>query len=271
MGSFRSLAAVACGAALIAGGATGASAAPKADPLTQARTFYNQRKFEDAIKSADQARALPRARADSADLIAARAYLERFRESTAADDLTNGRDRLRRLDPRNLSPRERSELIVGLGEALFFDGSYGAAADIFDSALAPASLVDPASKDTLLDWWATALDRDARSRADADRQQRYQRIRKRMAFELGERPGSAAASYWLVAAMRGAGDLQAAWDAAEAAWVRAPLAPDHGVALRADIDRLVLTGIVPPRSKTTAQPVDQLMKDWQDFKNKWAK
>src|SRR5437016_5117641 len=81
-----------------------------------------------------QARLTPQ-RADAADLVAARAYLERFRMSVASDDLTNARDRLARLDPQRLAPRERAEYIIGLGEALYLDGAYGAAANVFDSIL----------------------------------------------------------------------------------------------------------------------------------------
>src|SRR5260370_42617882 len=104
------------------------------DPLTRARLLYNQRQFEEAVNAAEQARLMP-AFADLADLVAARAYLARFRESAASDDLTNARDRLRRLDPLRFPPRERGEYIVGLGEALFFDESFGAAAAGFDSVL----------------------------------------------------------------------------------------------------------------------------------------
>src|SRR6266516_2486621 len=77
----------------------------------------------------------PLARVDGADLVAARAYLERFRASEASDDLTNARERLRRLDPQKLAPRERVEYIVGLGEALYLDQSFGAASAVFDSVL----------------------------------------------------------------------------------------------------------------------------------------
>ena len=78
------------------------------DPLAHARLLYNQRQYEAAVRAAEQARMTP-ARADAADLVAARAYLERFRETAASDDLTNARDRLRRLDPQKLGPRERAE------------------------------------------------------------------------------------------------------------------------------------------------------------------
>src|SRR6266487_2477575 len=68
------------------------------DPLARARLLYNEHQYEAAVNAAEQARLTP-ARADAADLIAARAYLERFRGSAASDDLANARDRLRRLDP----------------------------------------------------------------------------------------------------------------------------------------------------------------------------
>src|SRR3954468_15146764 len=109
-------------------------AAAADDPLAKARQLYNQRQFEAAVAAADQAAALP-ARADAADLVAARAYLERFRDSAASDDLTNARERLRRLNPERLAPRERTEYVVGLGEALFLEGAFGAAANVFDSVL----------------------------------------------------------------------------------------------------------------------------------------
>lgn len=252
-------------------GATGVAASPaaeKVDALTRARTLYNQRQFEAAVGAAEQARLVP-ARADSADLIAARAYLERFRESAASDDLMNARDRLRRLDPQRLAPRERGEFIVGLGETLFFDGSYGAAANVFESVLTRADDPGPDARERVLDWWASAIDRDARPRTDLERQAMYLRMRDRMLSELSAQPGNAAASYWLAVAARGQGDLQAAWDAAQAGWVRAPLAPGRGAALRADIDRLVLHAIVPERAKATAQPPDQLKLEWERFKERW--
>ncbi|HWF86052.1 MAG TPA: hypothetical protein VG222_14435 [Vicinamibacterales bacterium] len=246
-----------------------AAAADKLDALARARTLYNQRQFAAAVNAAEEARLVP-GRADSADLIAARAYLERFRDSAASDDLTNARERLRRLDPRHLPPRERVELIVGLGETLFFEGSYGAAADIFDSVLAQDEL-GPDGRERAVDWWATAIDRDARPRSELERQTLYTRIRERMQQELSTHPSSAAAAYWLTAAARGQGDLQAAWDAALAGWVRSPLATDDGEALRADIDRLMLHALVPERAKATAQQPEQLREEWEQFKERWKK
>src|SRR2546429_96704 len=70
-------------------------AADARDPLTRARQLYNERKWEAAVAAADQARSDP-ARVDAADLIAARAYLERYRDSAGAADLGSARERLRR-------------------------------------------------------------------------------------------------------------------------------------------------------------------------------
>jgi tetratricopeptide (TPR) repeat protein len=238
------------------------------DLLTRARTFYNSGKFEQAITAADEARKVP-TRADAADLIAARAYLERYRESAADDDLANARTRLRRIDAQRLGSRERMELLVGFGETLFFDESFGAAAEVFQSVLASTGAVSGAARERVLDWWANARDRDARPRPDLERQTLYQRIRDRMAAELADYPASATAAYWLAAAARAQGDLQTAWDAAQAAWVRAPLAADRGVALRADVDALVMRGIVPERAKALAQPADALREEWDRFKKNW--
>jgi hypothetical protein len=41
--------------------------------------------------------------------------------------------------------------------------------------------------------------------------------------------------------------------------------------LRADLDRLVLTVIIPERSRMMALPADQLRAEWDRFKTKWIK
>jgi hypothetical protein len=92
-----------------------------------------------------------------------------------------------------------------------------------------------------------------------------------MQTEIAVRPGSLAASYWLSAAARGQGDLQAAWSAAQAGWVRAGLAPDGGAAMRAELDRLVLQVLVPDRAKVLGQPAEGLRQEWERFKGTWAR
>jgi hypothetical protein len=246
------------------------AAAEQRDALADARRLYNQRNFADAIVASEQARLVP-ARADSADLIAARAYLERFRESAATDDLTSARDRLRRLDPQRFVARERLELVVGLGEVLYFDEAYGASASLFASALDAPDGLAPESRDRVLDWWASAVDRDAHPRPDIDRQAIYDVVTARMQRELAGHPASATAWYWLAAAARGKGDLQGAWDAAAAGWVRAPLVADKGAALRADLDRLMQRAVIPERAKMLAQTPDALRMQWEQFKDRWKK
>jgi hypothetical protein len=248
---------------------TAVFAADSRDPLDRARALYNQRQFEAAVNAADEARKLPQ-QANGADLIAARAYLERFRESSAPDDLVHARERLRGISPGKFSPRERIEFIVGLGETLYFEGSSGAAAAVFESVLVSGGDLADDARERVLDWWASALDQDARPRPEIERQTVYQRVRDRMVLELAANPASGTAPYWAAAAARGQGDLQAAWDAAQAAWVRAPLTHDHGVALHHDLDVLVQKAIVPERARILGRPPDSLMTEWEAFKAMWT-
>ena len=255
-------------AAVVAGIAAPLRAAD--DPLARARQLYNQQQYEDAVNAAEQARLSP-AHADAADLVAARAYLERYRLSEASDDLSNARIRLGRLDPTKFEPRERVEYLIGLGEALYCDGAFGAAADVFESVLRGTETIASEQRERVLDWWADALDHDARPRPDIDRQAVYRRVRTRMDEELAMRPGNAAAAYWDAAAARAQGDLQAAWDAAEAAWVRSPLSSDGGVRLRGDIDTLMQRGVIPDRAKLMGVPPQRLQTEWDQFKERWKK
>jgi hypothetical protein len=249
--------------------APGVYAADGPELVAQARQLYNQRLFDAAVIAADEARLTP-AVADRADLIAARAYLERFRESAASADLSNARERLRRVNPQRFDPVERTEFIVGLGEALFFEGSYGAGADVFETVINNGTALPADSRERVLDWWASALDREAWQSPELPRERAYQRILARMRDELTSRPGSATATYWLAAAARAEGDLQAAWSAVEAGWVRASLAIDRGVKLRADLDRLMVTAIVPERARMLGQPADSLKLEWDRFKERWG-
>ena len=203
--------------------------------------------------------------------MAARAYLERFRANAAPDDLASAREQLRRIDPQRFAPRERAEYLVGLGETLYFDGAFGGAASVFESVLMGGDLLVGDAHERVLDWWATAIDRDARSRAEADRAAEYRRIRARTESELAIRPSSSAAAYWLAAAARSQGDPRTAWAAAQAGWVRSRLASDHGAALRADLDRLVLVAVVPDLAKATAQSPDALQQQWEQFKETWKR
>jgi hypothetical protein len=241
-----------------------------ADPLVRARTLYNARDYDGAIAAADEGRELP-GRVDDADLIAARAYLERHRQSAAEEDLASARARLRRINPHSLDARERAEYVVGLGSALYFEDLPGAAAAVFASLVDDRESLDPAARDRLLDWWASALDRDARPRPGAERRAAYRQVRDRMRAELAANPASPVAAYWLAAAAAGEGDWQGAWDEAQAGWVRAALTPDRGAVLLADLDRLVQRAIAPERARAMAQPPELLLDEWSAFKARWAR
>jgi hypothetical protein len=105
--------------------------------------------------------------------------------------------------------------VIGLEKPSTLDQAPGAAAAVFDSILASdATLLD--GRDLVLDWWASAVEEDARPRTEFERQALYQAVRARMREELARRPDSATAAYWAIAAARGQGDLQGAWDAAQA-------------------------------------------------------
>ena len=244
------------------------------DRLAEARNYYNQELFELAMKAAVVARA-DAAVADEAALIIARSNLERYRQSHDAQNLSAAREALRGIDAVKLSPRGQAELTVGLGEWLFLNERYGPAAELFDTALGKTDVLGSGSRDRVLDWWATSVDRHAQV-TPLHRAELYHRILDRMDEELRERPGSPAAAFWLPAAARSLGDLDRAWTAAIAGWLRARVMSDHGSALRADLDRLVQTAIIPERARELARPsrdtrdaVDSMNAEWESLKSQW--
>jgi hypothetical protein len=250
-------------------------AAP-ADPaaLARARTAYNAGHYDAAIGAARNA-----LRAgidtDAARLVLGRALIERYRQAgDHGRDLQEAREVLRAADPSRLSAGDRAELLVGLGQWLFFTDRFGPAAELFEVAAARPLTGGDAARDRVLDWWASALDREAQA-SPAARDRIYSRVFERMEKALGEDPGSVAANYWLVASARAIGDLERAWPAAMAAWVRSGLAGERGATLRADLDRLVLTSIIPERARETAaggnerQAADTMVTAWEQFKADW--
>ena len=91
------------------------------DPLGEARQLYNLGRYEAAMAAADGLRDEWQTR-HAAHLIYGRAAIERFRQTADAADLAKGRDALRAVDASRLDARDRLDLIVGLGQALYFDG-----------------------------------------------------------------------------------------------------------------------------------------------------
>ena len=126
----------------------------------------------------------------------------------------------------------------------------------------------------MLDWWGSAVERHADSLGREARIGAFTRLRDRMTEELAKNPGSAAAGYWVAVATRGAGDPAAAWDAAIAGWVRARLASGRSATLRADLDKLMLEGIIPDRVRLLAPDrrtlaESDLRADWAVVKERW--
>lgn len=256
---------------LLAGSSVAHAAEPPA--LVKARALYNDGNYEGAIDAAAVARRQPQS-ADAAALVIARAHLEQYRQRAEPADLTAAREALGTVHVAALGPRDQVDLLVGLGQSLYLGEIYGAAAELFDTALTRSASLDERDRLLLLDWWATALDRDAQSRAPDRRQPAFERIAERMDQELRRDPGSAPANYWLAVAARGAGDVDRAWAAAVAGWVRSRLSPSSADALRADLDRLVTQALIPERARTRppreqAEAVTAFTAEWELVKEQW--
>ena len=236
-------------------------------PLTRARMLYNAADYDGAIAAAAMARAQANT-ADAAALVEARARLERFRRGGDAMDLSAAREALNATRPALLSPRDQVDYLIGLGQSLYLTGLFGAAAELFDTSLERSAVLPERDRQMLLDWWATALDRDAQSSPPERRARLAAQIAERMDGELRRDPGSVPANYWLAVAARASGDLDTAWDAAVAAWVRATLSPASGQ-LRADIDRLVMDVLIPERARARRETADALRSQWNQVKEEW--
>jgi hypothetical protein len=243
--------------------------------LARARQAYNDGNHTAAIAAALEARADGRI-ADAANIVMARAYLERFRNGSDRNDLDSAREALQSVQPTRLAPRDRLDLAVGLGETLYLEGAYGAAAEMFEPLLRATADLGPRTRERVLDWWASAVDAEARTRPQAERAPYYRRIVEEMEAELKEDTGLGVASYWLAAASLGMGDVQRAWQAAIAGWVRASFAADGATAIRQDLDRLVIDAIIPDRVKLLSLPAREvpdatvgLKSEWDVVKQRW--
>jgi hypothetical protein len=253
------------------------SAAAQSD-LERARALYNEGRYDESIVAAETARSRP-AVAPSATLIAARARLERFRRIGYEADLTTARSELVSLNPRNMAPQEAIEWQIGLGTALFLDGQPGPAAEMFAAVLPAArSRMSAVEFDKLLEWWASTLSRVAEGLSGPARKDAYQDFRKSVRGELEQNSLSRPANYWQVVALRGAGDLDGAWNAAVAAWIRAGSQPD-GQPLRDDLQRFVTQTLIPERAqartgqrldaKATTNEIGVLTEEWKALTGRW--
>lgn len=264
---------------LAVAGALAAGAQPASrgvDPLDRLRQLYNAGDYDEVIRTAVLMLDQP-GEPDTARLLLGRALLERHRSSANLEDLSEGRQALRGVDPHALDASDRVDLLVGLGEALYLDGEYRPAALVLGSALDQALWLTPTGREQLADWWATAVDRHAQTRPPDERADIYLDVEQRLARHLVQFPDSSAALYWSAAAALARGALDLAWDRSVAAWVRAPMTPDRGAALRADIDRLVVRALVPERVKRLPGASDgtdaanSLLAEWEIIKEQWTR
>jgi hypothetical protein len=245
------------------------------DDLLRARQLYNQQLYNLAIDAAAAARRSPEL-ADTATLILARSLLERYRRESDPTDLSTAKAELQQVRPVGLAPIDQVELVIALGELLYLDDQPGAAAEEFEMALERVDPKNPGARERVLDWWASAIDRQAQMRSGAERATLYTRIVVRMDEELRRNTGSAVASYWLVAGARGSGDLDRAWDAAFAGWARAALTGEGRTQLRADLEQIVTQAIIPERARlvapagSAAQTVAAMRAEWTALKQAWA-
>ena len=253
--------------------ASALSATAQRADLAKARSLYNNRQFDDAIVAAAAAQKTP-ATADAATVVLARAHLERYRERANPDDLSTARVALGTVRVSNLDTRDNVDFLMALGEALFFEDDYGAAATLFESGIDHAIAQGTETGESMLEWWGSAVERHADGLERRDRIEVFKRLRDRMSRELARNPGSAAAAYFLVVAARGSGEPLEAWNAAIAGWVRARLAGARSATLRADLDKLVLEGIIPDRVQMVtadkrSQAEADLRAEWAVVKERW--
>lgn len=240
--------------------------AQRAD-LAKARSLYNQRQFDGAIDAALVAQKV-QATADAASVVLARAHLERYRQRANPDDLSAARSALGTVRVSNLDARDNVDFLMALGEALFFEDDYGAAAALFESGIDRAIAHGTDTGEAMLDWWGSATERHADALERDARINTFRRLRERMNRELARDPSSAAAAYWIVVAIRGSDEALEAWEAAIAGWVRARLAGANSAKLRADLDKLVIEGIIPDRVRAMAP--DKRAQGESDLKGEWA-
>jgi len=224
--------------------------------LERARAMYNEGRFDEAIAAAVSVKHKPDS-VPSATLIEARARLERFRQNGDAGDLGAARAALVSLNPRVLAPQEIIEWQIGIGTALFLENQPGAAAEMFATILPSArERLSPGELDKLVEWWASTVARVAESQTGSARKDAYTAMLSAVRDELERNPLSWPASYWLVVAARGAGNLDDSWNAAITAWIRAGSQPE-GERVRADLDRFVTQTLIPERAQArTGQRLD---------------
>ena len=143
--------------------------------LAKARTLYNQKQFDEAIAVATQARRQADI-ADMAAIVLARAHLERYRERSDPSDLGAAREALSAVRATTLDVRDQTELILALGQSLFLEDDFGAAAEMLESGLERATTADPALSEAMMEWWGSSIERLAGTKSRDPRHALFRRL-----------------------------------------------------------------------------------------------
>ena len=148
----------------------------------------------------------------------------------------------------SLSPRDQVDLLIGLGQALYFGEVYGAGRGSLRHGAREGHAAERARSDRCCSTGGPPRSTARRSCGPSIAARRStQRIGERMDRELHDDPSNARRQLLAVIAARGAGDLDLAWSAAISGWVRSTLNPATTEQLRADLDRVVGQALIPER------------------------
>ena len=123
---------------IVALAAAGVARAAEPPALAKARSLYNEGNYEGAIDAAAVSRRQP-GWADASALVIGRSHIERHRQSKDPKELAAAREALMTVRLATLTPRDQVDLIVGLGLSLYLGEVFGAAANLFDTALTRGS------------------------------------------------------------------------------------------------------------------------------------
>ena len=107
-----------CVSAAVLLGLLAASPSGAQQGLDPIRQLYNSGRYQQAIDAAGHLRSMPTT-ADTANLLVARSYLELFRKTTDRATLVAARQALSDIQPARLSPRDRTDYLIGLGDTAF--------------------------------------------------------------------------------------------------------------------------------------------------------
>src|SRR5512134_1406109 len=101
------------------------------DQRIEARRLYNLGQYDAAEKLVREELTV-RDSSDAARVVLGRVQLERYRQSADPADLAAARESFRSVDPLVLDSRDQVEYTIGLGEALYLEDRFGAAAQLFE-------------------------------------------------------------------------------------------------------------------------------------------